>query len=116
MCLYFGVLSETLKLMMLSYIVVEMPLNNTIYIPSSIILLSYLIYFLEMSVYFLEFQLTFCLVKPLLSVPHTFLMMVVPQSVGFGGYRQPERERHLYSVNFLPFYACSGKRVNLRSF
>lgn len=65
MCLYFGVLSETLKLMMLSYIVVEMPLNNTIYIPSSIILLSYLIYFLETSVYFLEFQLTFCLVKPL---------------------------------------------------
>lgn len=43
-------------------------------------------------------------------------MMVVPQSVGFGGYRQPERERHLYLVNFLPFYACSGKRVNLRSF
>lgn len=38
---------------------------NTIYIPSSIILLSYLIYFLEMSVYLLEFQMKFCLVKPL---------------------------------------------------
>lgn len=45
--------------MMPSYI------DYTIYIPSSTCLLSYLIYFLEMSVYFLEFQMKFWVVKPL---------------------------------------------------
>lgn len=99
--LYFGAgfYFNTLALMMSSY----MPLNNTINIPSSIIQISDLMYFSEMSVHFLEFQMKFCLVKPL-NAAYIFN----DDGAIVCGFGRPERLHHFYLVNFPSFYACLG--------